>query len=108
MNGRQRHSDQSRTVNEGTTRPDRVETAARRNSTEHCEYQTKRKTEGVRQITLEETSHRNEGHWKRSFGETEIAIKASLLCETHTVDVSIEDTGSIFGKEVTRLSYSIF
>lgn len=59
--------------------------------------------EGRQQITLEETPHRN-GHWKRSFGGTEIVTKVLSLCEMHTVDMSIEVTGSMFGKEVTCLS----
>jgi hypothetical protein len=46
--------------------------------------------------------------WKRSSGETEIVIKVPLLCEMRTVDMSIEDSGSMFGKEVTRLSHRIF
>ena len=37
-----------------------------------------------------------------------IVIKVSLLRETHTVDVSIEDAGSMFGKGVTCFSYRIF
>ena len=38
MNGRQRHSGQSRTIDKVAIRPDWVKTEARWNSTEHSEY----------------------------------------------------------------------
>jgi hypothetical protein len=91
-----------------TTRPNSVKTEGRWNSTEGLNIKRRGKSPEGRPIALKQTLHGNKEHRKRSFEKTEVDIKVSLLGEAHKVGASIEDTGSMYRKEMTLPSDRLF